>query len=144
MVIRDHHNHLNIDTLVLKKYLEKMTKWEDWYEMCDMIFKVKTWKHTDVDIMERQKERIIEERGGCSWKPLANPVVIDKNIEYLYEICREMAFKKFETEAYYENLSDTKNFGKQCVVCDIYTEESKIKKCPFCGKKLFLWFLRNY
>lgn len=143
MIIRDPLNHLNIDIIELKNLLSQMEDWEDWHEIRDNIFKLKEWRHAEVEIMEMQKKRTIEKRGGCVWKALANPIKVSAQIEYLYEICQEMAFKKFEMDAYQENIENINDFGKHCVACNVYTETSTIYKCPFCGRKLFLFPLNN-
>lgn len=141
MVIKDHRNHISIDITRLKKELSSMENWDDWYAISDDIFNIKNWEYAEIESMHKDKQRTIKRQNDCIWFPLANTTTTDKKIEYLYEICQEMAFKKFEPGAYNEKSIDTKHYGKYCVICDIYTEESDIYLCPFCGKKLFLWNL---
>lgn len=143
IVIQDQINHLYINIPDLRDKLKQMESWNDWDAIED-VFKPGTWKFADIEETIKQKNRVIPDKGGCMWKPLASSVEVDKRIEYLYEICLEMAFKKFEPEAYRENVNNKTDFGKYCVTCNIYTPELNIYQCPFCGRKLFLFPLDNH
>ena len=123
----------------LKCRMKKIKNWDDWYLIENEIFKIRAWKEKELDDfcteMENRKEFYED---GHLWKPLFDNYDIDANTKYLYEYCREYAFRKLEIEAYNENIINFKKYGKKCAKCDIYTEDYNVSKCPICRKKLLM------
>ncbi len=134
----------NIDINKLKLKMNDLKSWDDWIDIEDTIFDLENWEKKDIDLFskefEERKESIIE---NIEWFPLYDSYQVEGELKYLYETCRNQAFEKLEPNAHRENIKNSADYGKMCVVCDMYTKERIVKKCPLCARNLFDLLLEN-
>lgn len=128
------HNYYDLDTKVLFKELVALNNWEDYKVFEEKYFNSDYWEEKDIDQIESEVSIKPFISNGVKWKHLTSSYCLPKKYEYLHELCGDYMFKKLEYESAVENRALQ---GKYCVYCEIYTENSDIHFCPFCGHYLF-------
>ena len=129
---------LDIDLNELKKHIENVKDWDDWYELEERIFRLNSWPVQSDEEVDSEVNRVDMIVDGNTWYATTNHYDVDPNVIYLYEMSRWEVFKLLEPDAYQDNLTRKEEYGKLCVRCRRWTSNIDVDVCPMCGNGLVL------
>ncbi len=115
--------------------IEKLKDWEAWDLLEKKYFQKNSWPEKDNEMLSKDLSRPIAFLDSVKWEPLSIPYVIEPDVWFFYEKCRNMAFAILEPEAEQENQRNPQRYGSKCIYCQIWTR-AHIKFCPECGSEL--------
>ena len=127
-------DNYNLDITYLEKRMSTVNSWEDWEVFEKEFFDDTDWPEKDIDEITKESEEKAIHHNGLKWKHITVSYELPSEYYYLYEYCSDYIFKKLEPEQHDINTNEQ---GKWCAYCKVYTDNSDMRICPFCCRKLF-------
>lgn len=84
--------NIHINANKLKRNLEKISSWEDWYKIEKEIFHTDEWPVTSFDRLEEDLDRPVQIIEGYKWEPTTDLYDISPDVSHLYEKTRQKVF----------------------------------------------------